>query len=890
MDKLEDGTERWISLKRLSILGAGVLALCFFFASLGQESGHLVSVSGPLRSSCLDMYGLPTTCWQPSGLGIKRFHHIDTAAGAAESAGQASSLGTGTQADFITESVRQVLREHAAAWAMDLVRSACRASAEPGEDLPERKSRRYRSSRRVASSTHETLPLSQQASWSRLGARCVLWFEIVADWLGSDESLPLHFVVLYAGVRSFPLHAWGDCGVFLAAASYHGLVWLGFHMPTSLQCGMFGSALVWGVTGDISCTVYALFFSPFGVEQQEAKARAVKWLAKAIGDKAKKQKIGKLDSAQCLLILKAPYLDSLSIRHDDLSKMKALLRELVGLAPAGDTQDSQDPLVAATSSGSTSVATPGALPSSSEALLPPAAVPATPSALPAAVSATVSVPPPAASGASGAACRDGHWHDAVLIAKQGAMWLVRDTDGREWLASNFYQAGDVTGSVAWIPPEFQKAGKRLVDFGAGNGNDCWYLCAEAALNELGEGVGPPPQFRNKLAAYAREHVLPSYTDVSEGRDGVLSALTRIENGDMAETAEVKWTANLTGILILVHSKSYSTAAAANHLSPDMWTVIVPREREFSLDVTNRSCLEAVGGKYFYMHSDGNFHYQAYLNNSPSTDSATAKNFPAQASACAADASGLPSDSSVVAAPAPLPEVPAGMPAECHHKMRSMGNTECLSAFITPPTQRPADKLWMCRCAFDHYTWHDRLTSVWKSGFRLPRVEAVGLAPASAAVPAAVSAAAPSPAAKAPAAAAVAPSDLDSDMLTTSGTKPDPHGIVEAQKGPAPAGETEHDAPPAAPPAHVVSPPVEAVETKEGAMEVDFGKIQAPGSLPAGDDGAHLPIWSLAGPSQGEKCVKCNTCGCEDDLYVPRPQRKQPMVMCKLMRTFSQYSK
>ena len=80
----------------------------------------------------------------------------------------------------------------------------------------------------------------------------------------------------------------------------------------------------------------------------------------------------------------------------------------------------------------------------------------------------------------------------------------------------------------------ESANRQLVDLGAGKRHDCWYLCAEAALNELGQSFGPPDEFRRKLAMYAMQHVLPSYTAASEGHSEAMKAVRRIELGEMAQ--------------------------------------------------------------------------------------------------------------------------------------------------------------------------------------------------------------------------------------------------------------------------------------------------------------------------------------------------------------------
>jgi len=51
------------------------------------------------------------------------------------------------------------------------------------------------------------------------------------------------------------------------------------------------------------------------------------------------------------------------------------------------------------------------------------------------------------------------------------------------------------------------------------------------------------------------------------------ALERIEKGDMAETLEVQWTANMSGFTFFVFSEQYSLSDEVSGVSPPMWTVV-----------------------------------------------------------------------------------------------------------------------------------------------------------------------------------------------------------------------------------------------------------------------------------------------------------------------------
>ena len=127
--------------------------------------------------------------------------------------------------------------------------------------------------------------------------------------------------------------------------------------------------------------------------------------------------------------------------------------------------------------------------------------------------------------------------------------------------------------------ELDKSGKKLTDLGAGRANDCWYLSVEAALKEFDVSFGSPQEFRKKLAQYGRESVLPRYDASETGRDHVLKALQRIEGGCMAESAEIKWTANLIGFLVFLFSEQYCNSSGGAGTSHALWSVGVPQGME-----------------------------------------------------------------------------------------------------------------------------------------------------------------------------------------------------------------------------------------------------------------------------------------------------------------------
>lgn len=221
-----------------------------------------------------------------------------------------------------------------------------------------------------------------------------------------------------------------------------------------------------------------------------------------------------------------------------------------------------------------------------------------------------------------AAQRDDAWFDVIVRGFNDNVWRVQEVlqsgFGKEWHTDNLYQAEDVGGHTKWVQAELGKSGKKLTNLGAGNGNDCWYISVEHALREFGQTQGSPEEFRRKLASYGRDFVLPSYPEADPNRNAVNDALRRIEGGHMAESAEVKWTANLSGCLILLYSQRYAVNAKAPGVSHALWNVIVPRDLEGSIDVTSPACLDEMGGKILYLHSDGSYHYQAYLDDGPTS--------------------------------------------------------------------------------------------------------------------------------------------------------------------------------------------------------------------------------------------------------------------------------
>ena len=214
-------------------------------------------------------------------------------------------------------------------------------------------------------------------------------------------------------------------------------------------------------------------------------------------------------------------------------------------------------------------------------------------------------------GERGVAKKDDIWHDATIVGSSNGMWQVRDTLGKQWETNQFYQAAKACGETQWIQAALDRSSRRLVNLGAGRAADCWYLSVQAALEEFGQSFGAPVEFRKKLAEYCQQHVLPKYEANDQGRSLVTKALQRIEGGDMAESLEVKWTANMTGFVIFVYSQQYGLGSASSGVSHPMWSVIVPWELEHET-VSSPTLLEKVNEKVLFLHSDGNTHYQAYL--------------------------------------------------------------------------------------------------------------------------------------------------------------------------------------------------------------------------------------------------------------------------------------
>ena len=228
-------------------------------------------------------------------------------------------------------------------------------------------------------------------------------------------------------------------------------------------------------------------------------------------------------------------------------------------------------------------------------------------------------------GEHGVAKKDDMWHEVVITGFSNDVWhvqeILKDGGGKEWHTKDFYQAKDAGVDTRWVQAQLEASGKKLTDLGAGRRNDCWYLSAEASLRERGKTQGNPEEFRKKLADYGREHVLPSYDETNPDRVHVLETLARIETGDMAESAELKWTANLTSVVIFLSSRRYDLSVAAAGTSPAMWSVIVPRAQETHLNVTSSACMAQMNGHFVYLHSDGNHHYEAYLDSLPQKSAA-----------------------------------------------------------------------------------------------------------------------------------------------------------------------------------------------------------------------------------------------------------------------------
>ena len=258
--------------------------------------------------------------------------------------------------------------------------------------------------------------------------------------------------------------------------------------------------------------------------------------------------------------------DMIKPGKDKGREIKAIVRSLLGITADIPLDTQEDSLAGSQESQTTGEAAP-----SISAPMAPSVPVVTPSSFGAGLDTTSAKDAPKKRiGERGVAKRDDIWHDVVITGFSDGMWLVQDifqdVVGKVWFAKDVYQAGEVGGDTRWIQGGLEASAKILTDLGAGKANDCWYLSAEAALKEFGQTQGNPEEFRKKLAKYGREHVLPSYGADDPGRKHAIEAINRIENGDMAESPEVKWTANLTGFIIFMYSERYGLSGGAAGVS------------------------------------------------------------------------------------------------------------------------------------------------------------------------------------------------------------------------------------------------------------------------------------------------------------------------------------
>ena len=169
--------------------------------------------------------------------------------------------------------------------------------------------------------------------------------------------------------------------------------------------------------------------------------------------------------------------------------------------------------------------------------------------------------------------KDGSWQNVVIVGKEKGMFLVRNNAKEEWTTESVYSAENAGADTMWIEKAKNNDHRQLIDLGSGKKNDCWYLSAQAGFAEFGEEPCEPEVFREKLAKFVREHLLPQYTPNTDSHKDAIVALERIEKGDMAETTEVQWTAHMSGFTFFIFSEQYSLSDEVSGVSHPMWTVV-----------------------------------------------------------------------------------------------------------------------------------------------------------------------------------------------------------------------------------------------------------------------------------------------------------------------------
>ena len=131
------------------------------------------------------------------------------------------------------------------------------------------------------------------------------------------------------------------------------------------------------------------------------------------------------------------------------------------------------------------------------------------------------------------------------------------------------------------------------------------------------------QLRQQVFEFATNQIAPTYPVGNERGDNqqvkeavayenMRRAMMRVRRNDVAEDQEMCWTASVTGLTIFVYHPGYGipTNHANAGYSPAGWAYIPPRQHE---KLSLPSDLQELEGKYIFIYSDGQHHFQAYLN-------------------------------------------------------------------------------------------------------------------------------------------------------------------------------------------------------------------------------------------------------------------------------------
>ena len=185
--------------------------------------------------------------------------------------------------------------------------------------------------------------------------------------------------------------------------------------------------------------------------------------------------------------------------------------------------------------------------------------------------------------------------------------------------------GEYGHDTNWINEIFVASGKCRTDCGTGRGLDCWYVTVGRAAKEMGHDPGKHEQLRQQVENYALESIIPRKPSGdaqgnkqqrvdAQAYTNCENAIKRVRNKDVAGCQEIGWTASVTGLTIFIYHPPYQVlgAAATGCEAPEAWSYILPQHQEH---LALPADMEKLQGKYIFLYSDGDTHYQAYLGNS-----------------------------------------------------------------------------------------------------------------------------------------------------------------------------------------------------------------------------------------------------------------------------------